>query len=159
MSSYAADILAAVKTALKGVGGLPPVKRRTRPVFWRDEKKVVLISLVSDEVDWETFKGDSATARRVINVKYTVQVTILVQRNDQYDEDPDDVLNWREQIRQKLYRPQLAGAATVWNCEVGLGQVYEYQSLDRAFDTSALTFIFHSKEPVHGQEYDAVTEG
>lgn len=153
--SYASTILTAVKELLGTIPGLPPVKHRCRPIFWNDEKKVVLLSLFSDELDFECFINQDDASRACV-VKYTMNVTIMVQRNDQYDEDPDDVLTWREQIRQKLYRPMAAGvislpgAPTVYDCQLGLGQTWEYAGLDRAFDVSPLSFIYHSKEPVNG---------
>lgn len=153
--SYISTILDALKAQLQTIPGLPTVKHRTRPIYWRDEKKVVVLSLVDDQLDFECFMN-SADVSRSCNMKYTVSVMIFVQRNDQYDEDPVDVLNWREQIRQRLYLPlvngavTLPGAPTVWNMELGLGNVWEYAGLDRAFDVSPMTFIIHSKEPVNG---------
>lgn len=156
--SYISTIMKAVKALLQAIPGLPQVKYRARPIFWRDEKKVVLLSLTSDEMDFTTFSGagDSGGSGRVCNMKYTVTVTIMVQRNDQYDEDSEDILLWREQIRQQLFTPlvngvvTLPGAPTVWNMELGLGNVYEHGGLDRAYDVIPLTVIFHSKEPVNG---------
>ena len=153
--SYIGTILEAMKVQLQSIAGLPPVKHRTRPVFWRDEKKVVIMSLLQDELDFECFLGANDVSR-MCNMKYTTSVTIMVQRNDQYDEDPEDILLWREQVRQKLYRPmangqvQLPGAPTVWDCQMGLGQIWEYAGLDRAWDISPLTFVWFSKEPVNG---------
>lgn len=151
MSSYATDILVAMGEKLRGIPGLPPVVRRLRPVFWKgDPKRLVVLCLVSDEIDWETFQGEAANGRRVINVKYTTTATILIQDNAMYATDPDELLSWREQMRQRLYYPTLAGAATVWNSEIALGNVYDYAGLDRSYDAIPMTLVWHSKEPVHG---------
>lgn len=156
--SYLADILEGTKLLLSSIEGLPPIKRRKRQVFWRDEKRVTLLSVSTDSWGDETFVGNSDNIR-VVDIVYTIDITIMIQANDEYEQDPEDPLEWREKIRQKLCLPLpdtvpgnefWPGCPSVWKVVITLGDVYNQGAMDKAYDSSTVTISVHSKEPVNG---------
>lgn len=149
MASYARDILNAVARVVAGIPGLPPVKIRKRPVFRdRDPEQLVVVSPLGDDVIEDLFQGDDG--RRLMVLGYRVLVTILTQGNLRYDGDAAELVEWRERIRQTLYVPELPGVASVYDCDLTLGELFDMASMDAAYDRSSLTFRYHSKEPANG---------
>ncbi len=152
-----------MKVKLESISGLPPVRRRKRTIRFvnsKDPANLVFISAVSDEKVDETFAGEGY--RRVVLMRYTVRVTVSFQQNTQFEEDPEEPLIWREQIRQKFYDPNLQGgnpaiptvalegAPSVYNCDYTLGEVYDATGEDSTYDSTSILLIFDSKEPANG---------
>lgn len=162
MASYWNDILTAIKAQVASIDGIPPVKRRKVPAFWRDEKRVVCICAVSDEYDRSSGTFAGPDGRRVVKVIYTVSIAIMDQSNSEWETDEFDpdakLLEWRELIRQKLDQPRLEdlqtpalpGAPTVFNVDVNLGDVYDSGALSKAYNDSRLTVVCDSYEPANG---------
>lgn len=162
MPSYLNDILTAIEGRLAQIDGLPPIRRRKIPAFWRDQKNVVCLNAVSDAYDrtGATFRGTDG--RRVVKVQYRVLIAIITQGNEEWSSDKDDpdalLIQWREQVRQKLDLPNdgtfeapvLEGAPTVFNVDVELGEVYDSAAQNKAYNDSRLTVVVDSYEPANG---------
>ncbi len=162
MASYWNEILTAVKAQIETIEGLPPVKRRKKAAFWRDEKRVVCVSPISDE--WVASEGTfvGSDARRAAKVYYTISIAVMIQANEQWESDELDpeTLEWREKIRQLLDQPRLSdlqqpplpGADTVVEVNVLLGNVYDDAALSMAYNDSKLTIVCESIEPANGPQ-------
>jgi hypothetical protein len=149
--SFSNDILAAFASLISQIPGIPPIRRRKRPIRLNNEKELqalVFISLISDAKDWEAFIGPSG--QRSVNMIYTVQVTVSFQGNYQYQIDQPSPLYWREQIRQQFLQPLLPGVPSVWDMSYTLGPVYDPAAMGEGYDSESITFTVQNIEPANG---------
>jgi hypothetical protein len=153
---YGVDIINAVKGVLNGIPKLPLVVKRKRPVRSEaDPQSLVIVSLAGDAAGDETFAGDAGSPvagqrKRLIDMVYTVLVTVIEPGNLQYEDELDERIAWRQKIRQALYKPTLAAAPAVWKTDIDLGPLFDLTGMDALYDKSTILVRYHCYEPVNG---------
>jgi hypothetical protein len=141
------DVRDAVVKAIAALPGTPPIKKRNRAVFRdNDPGQILVVSWGQDELLQEAFAGGDN--KRIALFGYSIVVAILDQENDQADQDPDDVINWRIQIRQALY--VLLPSLPVYGFDLTLGPLLETSASDVGYFKSSLTIRYRIVEAVNG---------
>jgi hypothetical protein len=148
--SYANDVLNAIEQRLSLIQGLPPIKVRTQLAMApNDPKYVVVIRLVDDEYG-KVFGMLDASKRRTGEIKYIIEVAVIVQRANQYERPDPMLLYWRQSMRQRLDEPKYAGASSVFDTDIELGEVFNASASSENYLTSSFTVTVSSIEPLTG---------
>jgi hypothetical protein len=136
------EILKAVAKAVRGIPAIGPqaVAVRKRPVLLpSDGVPFVVVSPRTERVADENFNGQAT-------LEYPVLVTVIHDNAKFLEQDVQWLLDAREDIRQVLHTPLLAGVAGVWDVEIDLSPAFDPAGLDAAYAYSAVEATFSNQE-------------
>jgi hypothetical protein len=141
MPSVFGDILTATKTRLEAIAGIPTVKIRKKPVLVQEDTiPLVLVTPGRERIGMEAFDT-------VVEYIYEVQVTVIRAGNRIYESDVQSFLELRQSIRNTLYQPLLAGAATVIDINMETSPPFDIVSGDaNNYDISGIIVKYKSIE-------------
>lgn len=137
------DILNALKTKIVGVAGSIPVQIRKRPVFLvNDALPSIVIS--PDDTKGEVIEYE-AFCKQVTYI-YPVVVTLFEVGNRIQEIDTINTLDLREQIRNSIYQPTLAGQNTIYDTLLDLSGAYMQSEQRSNYELTNFRVQFKSLE-------------
>ncbi len=141
MASVFWDTLAATKTRLEAVTGIPTVKIRKKPILLQEDSiPLILLTPGRETVQMEAFD-------RVVEYVYEVQVSMIRAGNRIYESDVEQFLTLRQAIRNALYQPFLTGANTVLDSVIETTPAFDIVSGDSGnYDISGMVIRYKSIE-------------
>ena len=140
MSQYL-SILEAVQLRVAAVsGGVPVVIRRRPQQLNVDTLPVIVVAPAPDgeSIELETFN-------RHVTWAYPVYVVIFAKGNRELSIAADD-FDLREAVRNEIYQPLLAGAATVYDIDLTLSGPFSLRGPENTTETDAFQVIYKSSE-------------
>lgn len=136
------------------LAGMPGITWERRMAFTRAPGDPAYVGVIKIETDGygpaELMAFGGPDGRRKGAIEYTLRVGIISNVSDKLRKDDPVLLAFREQARQRLDEPALAGAASVFNTELELGDVYDDGALSGGFNSSSMRLIGYSMEPLTG---------
>lgn len=140
--SIYAQLLVAVQQQITNLSlpGAPNVVRRKKPLVSNDDQLPIIIVSPMPEI---VFQQDTEGG---LFIDYPILVTIATKGDELLQTNVDQLLDWREAIRQLIYSTELAGVPSVIDVNLELNPPFDPAYYKQQFDVSALKFIFRTRE-------------
>lgn len=141
MASIFWDTLAATKTRLETITGIPTVKIRKKPMLLQEDQiPLILLTPGKETVGIEAFD-------KVVEYIYEIQISVIRAGNRVYEADVESFLTLRQSIRNVLYQPNLTGANTVIDAIIETNPAFDIVSGDgNNYDISGMVIRYKSIE-------------
>lgn len=140
--SIYAQLLVAVQQQITNLGlpGAPNVVRRKKPLVSNDDQlPIIIVSPQPEKVYQQDTQGG-------LIIDYPILVTIATKGDELLETNVDQLLDWRESIRQLLYTTHLAGVPPVMDCNIELNPPFDPAYFKQQFDVSSIRFTFRARE-------------
>jgi hypothetical protein len=143
MSVYE-SILSAARDIVDGLAldGVQAVRIRKLPRADEELDELPIIVVAPDDPERVRHAGFES-----VNVIYTADIVWIGGGGVQALDQVEQVLAFREAVRQAFQGPLLAGVDEVWKTELAPGPAFNRRALNRNYDYSGLRVRFHANEP------------
>lgn len=141
MSLYS-DILRDVQSEIIGLNLVPNVYRRKEPRFGQglDSAPAILVTPEAEQVE-------SLHSENTACLYYPVVITFVQSGDGNLEQNVDDLLDWREEVRQHFHKQNpLPNVAAVFDGEIDLNMPFERGLIPINYDVSQIRLFFLSDE-------------